>query len=444
MPPSSTSSSDTVRPPSFREATRVWLRIGLLGFGGPTGQIALMHQELVEQRRWISEARFLHALNFCMLLPGPEAQQLSVYIGWLLHKGRGAVVAGTLFVLPGALLLGLISSVYVVAGNLSGVEAVFYGLKPAVLALVAAAGLRIGRRALRHPALWGIAISAFLALFLFRVPFPALIAAVAGLGWWGGRFFPTWFRVSPTHGGTTPDRVSVIDNDGVIRPEQVPPGRGALRTAVLWLGLWSLPFAVVGGSLGRDHVLFQLALFFSKAAVVTFGGAYAVLPYVAQQAVETQGWLTATQMLDGLALAETTPGPLILVLQHVGFLAAWTHPAPFSPATAALLGAMVTTWCTFVPSFLFVLLGAPFIETLRGEPQLSAALSAITAAVVGVIFNLAVWFAIHVLVPRPHQVDFFTATIAALAFFVLTRWRGSTIPVILACALLGLGYRWIT
>jgi chromate transporter len=420
------------RHPSFREALAVWWKIGLLSFGGPTGQIALMHTELVDRRRWVTESRFLHALNYCMLLPGPEAQQLSVYIGWLLHGRWGGIVAGTLFVLPGAVLLWALSWIAVAHGQLPWVGAIFHGLKAAVLGLVLHAVLRLGSKALKNPAMWALAGAAFAAIYFLKAPFPLIIFIAGAIGLAGGHRWPGLFPAGQSHGGSQ----TVIRDDAVA---SAPPSPGAtFRTALFWALVWAAPVGLLWLWLGPGHVLTQEALFFSKASVVTFGGAYAVLPYVAQQAVETHGWLSAPQMLDGLGLAETTPGPLILVLQYVGFLGAWHAPAPFTPLVAATLGAVVTLWCTFVPSFLFIFTGAPYIEALRGARLLGCALSAITAAVVGVVLNLAVWFALSVLWPSPGAIDWFTAAVATGAFMALQWGRWNVIPVVLGSGLLGL------
>lgn len=410
----------------------MWAKIGLLSFGGPTGQIALMHTELVDRRRWVTESRFLHALNYCMLLPGPEAQQLSVYIGWLLHGRWGGIVAGTLFVLPGALLLWALSWVAAAHGQLPWIEAVFHGLKAAVLGLVLHAVLRLGAKALKNSAMWSLAGAAFVAIYFLRAPFPVIIILAAAIGLAGGKWLPQLFQPPKVHGAAGQSVIG--DETSTARPSLA----ASIRTASFWIAVWAAPVALVWLCLGRGHILTQESLFFSKAAVVTFGGAYAVLPYVAQQAVETHGWLTAPQMLDGLGLAETTPGPLILVLQYVGFLGAWHQPAPFSPLVAATLGAMMTSWCTFVPSFLFIFTGAPYIEALRGARLLGSALSAITAAVVGVVLNLAVWFAIGVLWPRGGAVDWFTLAVAVGAFAGLQWGRWNVVHVVLVSALLGL------
>ncbi len=421
-----------VQHPTFREAFAVWWKIGLLSFGGPTGQIALMHTELVDRRRWVTESRFLHALNYCMLLPGPEAQQLSVYIGWLLHGRWGGMVAGTLFVLPGAVLLWLLSWVAAAQGQVPWIGAVFHGLKAAVLGLVLHAVLRLGAKALKNSTMWTLAGAAFVAIYFLHAPFPLIIVLAGLTGLAGGKWLPTIFQPAKGHGAAGQSVIS--DETSTARPSLA----ASLRTALFWIAVWVAPVALTWLCLGRGHVLTQESLFFSKAAVVTFGGAYAVLPYVAQQAVETHGWLTAPEMLDGLGLAETTPGPLILVLQYAGFLGAWHQPAPFSPLAAATLGAVLTSWCTFVPSFLFIFTGAPYIEALRGAKLLGCALSAITAAVVGVVLNLAVWFALGVLWPRGGAVDWFTLAVAVGAFAGLQWGRWNVIRVVLGSAVLGL------
>jgi chromate transporter len=422
--------------PSFAAAWRVWTKIGLLSFGGPTGQIALMHAELVEKRRWVSDARFLHALNYCMLLPGPEAQQLSIYIGWLLHGVRGGLVAGTLFVLPGAVLLWAISWLYVTQGSVPAVAAVFYGLKPAVLGIVAFAVYRIGKKILHQRALWIVAAAAFVAIYC-GVPFPAIVLGAIGVGLAGARWAPAHFQASSGHGGGAASVIADTGEGGI----PAPSAAGTLRTVALWAAVWLAPVLLAGALLGRSHVLFQEGVFFSKASLVTFGGAYAVLPYVAQEAVETHRWLTAAQMIDGLGLAETTPGPLILVLQHVGFLGAWAQPAPLSPLAMATLGALMTTWCTFVPGFLFIFAGAPFVERMRDNELLGRALSAVTAAVLGIILNLAVWFGWHVVRPTPGSLDGFSVVLAAAALSALVRLRWDVVRVVLVCGAAGFVYR---
>lgn len=392
---------------SWNEAVRVWARIALLSFGGPAGQIAVMHRIIVEEKRWISEPRFLHALNFCMLLPGPEAQQLATYIGWLMHRTAGGLLAGGLFVLPGAVSVLALSYVYAAWGQLPMITALFFGLKAAVLAVVIEAVVRIGRRALRNRTMVALSVSAFVAIFFFAVPFPLIVLGAAAIGYFGYRLRPALF--SPSAGYPSAD-----DGDdpstalGEAMPGHAHPQAARLfSVAVLWLALWLVPVAAVIIALGIDNVFAQIAVFFSKMALVTFGGAYAVLAYVAQQAVQHYGWLKPTEMLDGLGMAETTPGPLIMVLQFVGFMAAFRNPGGLPPMLAATLGALLTTWVTFAPCFLWIFLGAPFVETLRGNHRLSAALSAVTAAVVGVILNLALWFAIHSMFRAVHPIRAF-------------------------------------
>ena len=425
--------------PSLREALWVWIRIGLLSFGGPAGQIALMHRELVETRRWVSDRRFLHALNYCMLLPGPEAQQLAVYTGWLLHRTRGGLIAGALFVLPGALLMLAISGVYVSYGKLPWMEAVFYGLKAAVMAVVLSAVLRIGKKVLKHPAMWAIAVASFLAIFRYGVPFPLIILSALGLGLGFGRKYPEVFGSGGGHGGkNADDSASYVISDEVSSMIAPPTLAGTLLKIAVWLVVWLGPLMLCAAWLGPGHVLTREGVFFSKAALVTFGGAYAVLPYVAQQAVVVEGWLTAEQMMDGLGLAETTPGPLILVLQFVGFLGGWHAPSGMPPLLTATLAAAMTTWCTFIPGYLFIFAGAPFIERTRGNLRLNTALSAVTAAVVGVILNLAVWFAWQVVVPEPGRFDAIPLVLAAGFLFLIQRRKWGMIPVVGLGAALGL------
>jgi chromate transporter len=380
----------------FREALRVWTRVGLLSFGGPAGQIGVMHRILVEEKRWISEGRFLHALNYCMLLPGPEAQQLATYVGWLLHRVRGGLLAGTLFVLPGFLSLLALSILYARFHDLRGVEALYYGLKPAVLAIVVEAVVRIGRRALRSGALWCLAGASFISIFFLDVPFPLVVAGAGLVGLLGGRLRPSAFP-QPADRAAPTDREAVVDaliESGGLQHVR-PSTAGTVRTAALWLVLWFVPLLALQLALGSRSVLVQEGWFFSKAAVVTFGGAYAVLAYLAQEAVRTYGWLAPGQMLDGLGMAETTPGPLISVVQFVGFMGAYRNPGPFDPLTAGILASLVVTWVTYVPCLLWIFAGAPYIEALRGNRALGSALTAITGAVVGVILNLSVWFAVH-------------------------------------------------
>ena len=430
--------SSAVAHPSFAEAFRFWLKLGFISFGGPTGQIAIMQTELVEKKRWISQARFLHALNYCMLLPGPEAQQLATYIGWLLHKTWGGVVAGAFFVIPSIFILWGLSFVYAAYGNLPWIAAIFYGLKPAVMGIVAVAVIRIGRKALKNEVMWSIAALAFVAIFFLHAPFPFIILCAGALGLVGGRLWPSKFNVLAGHGTGATKSVLGDELDSPVHTR--PSWPRALRVLLVCLALWFGPLFVIGFSLGTKHTLFQEGLFFSKAAVVTFGGAYAVLPYVAQEALAHYGWLQPGQMMDGLGLAETTPGPLIMVLQFVGFMGGWNHPGGFAPLVAASAGALLTTWTTFVPCFLWIFLGAPYIERLRGNVRFSAALATITAAVVGVVLNLAVWFGMHALFPGG-GIDWFALAISLVAFVGILRWRWDIIPVVLGAGVLGLVYQ---
>jgi chromate transporter len=442
---------------SFGEALRVWARIAALSFGGPAGQIAVMHRILVEEKRWIGENRFLHALNYCMLLPGPEAQQLAVYIGWLLHKTRGGLVAGTLFVLPGLLAIMALSWLYAAFGKVGLVAALFFGLKAAVLAIVLEAVLRIGRRALRNAVMVTLAAVAFVAIFLLDVPFPLIILGAALIGWLGGRAGLAAFRADGGHGWIGAPRVADAESMlGERLPAHArPPLSSSLQVAASLLLLWLAPTAILVLSLGADDVFSQIAVFFSKMAMVTFGGAYAVLAYVAQAAVETYGWLEPGEMLDGLGMAETTPGPLIMVTQFVGFMGAFRDSGTLPPLLAGTLGGLLTTWVTFVPCFLWIFLGAPFVETLRGNRALSAALSTITAAVVGVILNLAVWFGLHVLftevqvvrlgpatldVPVLATLDLPALLLTVSAVLAVFRLKLGMIPVLAGSAGLGMLY----
>src|SRR3954454_3017139 len=384
---------------TLAQALRVWLRIGLLSFGGPAGQIAMMHRVLVEELRWIGETRFLHALNYCMLLPGPEAQQLTVYIGWLMHRTLGGLIAGILFVLPGVVSIMVLSWIYAGFGNVPLVAALFFGLKAAVLAIVLQAVVRIGRKALKNGVMVGIAAAAFAAIFLFDIPFPLIVLGAGLTGFIGGRSGLRAFQGAGGHasaGGKPVADAETLLGEGT--PDHARPTLAwSLKISAICLVLWLGPILMLGLSLGWDSVYPQIALFFSKMAVVTFGAAYAVLAYVAQQAVETYGWLQPGEMLDGLGMAETTPGPLIMVLQFVGFMGAFRDPGGLPPMLAGTLAGLLATWVTFVPCFLWIFLGAPFVEALRGNRALTSALSAITAAVVGVILNLAIWFALHTL-----------------------------------------------
>jgi chromate transporter len=379
---------------SFGEAFGVWLRVALLSFGGPAGQIAVMHRILVEEKNWISESRFLHALNYCMLLPGPEAQQLATYIGWLLHRTAGGIMAGGLFILPGVIAIMGLSYIYAAYGNVGFIEALFFGLKAAVLAIVMQAVVRVGKRALRNRIMIGIAAVAFVAIFFFNVPFPIIIIAAGVIGYFGAMSGRSEFAAVAHGGGGKAAAVDSMLGDEL--PDHIRPSVArALRVSAVWLLLWLVPVATLLITLGEANVFSQIALFFSKMAMVTFGGAYAVLAYVAQQAVEHYHWVQPREMLDGLGMAETTPGPLIMVLQFVGFMAAYRDPGTLSPMLAATLGGLLATWVTFTPCFLWIFLGAPFIETLRGNKGLAGALTTITAAVVGVILNLSIWFALH-------------------------------------------------
>jgi chromate transporter len=388
--------ADAVAGISFNEAFRVWLRVACLSFGGPAGQIAVMHRILVEEKNWISEGRFLHALNYCMLLPGPEAQQLATYIGWLMHRTAGGLMAGGLFILPGIIAIMGLSYIYAAFGNVSFVEALFFGLKAAVLAVVIEAVVRVGKRALKNRIMITLAALAFVAIFFFAVPFPIIIITAGVIGYSGAKSGrPEFAPAAHGHGSNTAAIDSML---GEAVPDHVRPSTArAIRVGTLWLALWLVPVIALLAVFGQANVFSQIALFFSKMALVTFGGAYAVLAYVAQQAVEHYHWLTAREMLDGLGMAETTPGPLIMVLQFVGFMAAYRDPSGLSPMLAATLGGLLATWVTFTPCFLWIFVGAPYIERLRGNKGLAGALSAITAAVVGVILNLSIWFALHTL-----------------------------------------------
>ena len=412
--------------PTFREALRFWLKLGFISFGGPAGQIAIMHRELVERKRWVGEERFLHALNFCMVLPGPEATQLATYCGWLLHGVRGGLAAGVLFVLPGALALWGLSWIYVTFGTVPAVAGVFHGLKAAVLAILFAAVLKVGRKALKTRVAWGLAAVAFLALAVARAPFPAVVLGALAVGFFGGKIWPGMLGVKAG------EEVKADGGAGT-------SWRRTLRVAGIGLALWFAPVVAAGFMQGWDGLYAQIGWFFSKAAVVTFGGAYAVLPYVAQEAVENYAWVTPPQMLHGLALAETTPGPLILVLQYVGFLAGWAQPGGLTPLGAATLGAVMTTWVTFVPTYLLILVGAPYVERLRGNVRLSAALAAVTAAVVGVILNLTVWFAWHAVWPEGWGggADGFVIATGLVAFAALQWGKAGLGWVIAACGIGG-------
>jgi chromate transporter len=432
------------------------MRVAALSFGGPAGQIAVMHLILVEEKRWVSEGRFLHALNYCMLLPGPEAQQLATYIGWLMHRTLGGIMAGGLFVLPGIVAIMALSYVYAGWGSVPVVVALFFGLKAAVLAIVVEAVVRIGRRALRNRVLIGLAAAAFVGIFFLGVPFPVIIFAAALVGFVGGTMGAAAFQGGGHAPGKSGGGAPVVDS---LLGEQLPDHARptvlrSLSVSAVWLALWLVPVAALLWGLGGGHVFSQIAVFFSKMAMVTFGGAYAVLAYVAQQAVENYGWLQPGEMLDGLGMAETTPGPLIMVLQFVGFMAAFRDPGGLSPMLAGTLGGLLATWVTFTPCFLWIFLGAPFVEKLRGNRALSAALSAITAAVVGVVLNLAIWFAIHTVfrqvvpvrafplsfeAPVLASVDPWALSLSLAAALAIFRLEAGMIPTLAASCLAGIG-----
>ena len=427
---------------SLRQALGFWLKLGFISFGGPAGQIAIMHHELVERRRWISERRFLHALNYCMLLPGPEATQLATYIGWLMHRTWGGIVAGGLFVLPSVFILIALSYVYMAFGHVPLVAGLLYGVKPAVVAIVLAAGWRIGSRALRHPVLWGISLAAFVAIYLLHVPFPAIVLAAAALGALGGRLLPRAFRPGPAHGGAATGFGPALIDDDTPTPEHARYGPRRLAAYLAaGLGLWLVPMLVLAAVSGWDGTLTQMGLFFTKAALLTFGGAYAVLPYVYQAAVEHFHWLTAPQMIDGLALGETTPGPLIMVVAFVGFVGGWAK-ALFGPEQLFLAGAaaaFVASYFTFLPSFLFILVGGPLVEATHGDLKYTAPLTGITAAVVGVVVSLALFFAQHVFWPHGigGAIDWLSLAATALALVCLVRFKFGLIPLVGAMAAAG-------
>lgn len=442
---------------SFAEAFRFWLKLGFISFGGPAGQIAIMHRELVEQKRWISEKRFLHALNYCMLLPGPEAQQLATYIGWLMHRTWGGIVAGGLFVLPSVFILIALSWMYVVFGSVPWVAGLFYGIKPAVAAIVLQAVHRIGSKTLKHPAkvplLWLVAVASFLAIAVVGIAFPWVVLGAALTGWLGTKFVPWQFAPTGGHGGAKhldePHRPCIIDDD-TPTPEHARFQTSRLTKVVLIGGLlWALPMALLLTWQGWDGVLTQMAWFFTKAALLTFGGAYAVLPYVYQGGVEQFAWLTGPQMIDGLALGETTPGPLIMVVAFVGFLGGWTKQVlgPEALFLGAALAATVATWFTFLPSFVFILAGGPLVESTHGKLHFTAPLTAITAAVVGVIASLGLFFLVHIAqkndaaVMALGNIDWTALLLAAMAAVALLRYKLGVIPVILGCALVGLVLR---
>ncbi len=445
--------NETPHQVPFRDAVTVWLRVALLSFGGPAGQIAVMHRILVEEKKWIGEQRFLHALNYCMMLPGPEAQQLATYIGWLMHRTKGGLVAGSLFVLPGFLAILVLSYLYAALGSVGLVEGLFFGLKAAVFAVVLNAVVRVGQRALRNRIMLGLSTAAFVAIFFFEVPFPLIILSAAVIGYWGGRRGLSAFQVGGGHGDGA---LGLSDSESMLGeglPDHARPDRSwSLRISAIFLLLWLTPVVLLLFTLGGENVFSQIAIFFSKMAVVTFGGAYAVLGYVAQETVQNYGWLAPGEMLDGLGMAETTPGPLIQVVQFVGFMGAYREATGIDPMLAATLAAVLTTWVTFVPCFLWIFLGAPYVERLRDNRALSAALTAITAAVVGVILNLAIWFGIHVifaevevrhaigarlLLPDFATLDLLSLLLAAGAMAAIFYFNVGVLKVLGSCALLG-------
>jgi chromate transporter len=441
---------------TFAEASRVWIRVALLSFGGPAGQIAVMHRTLVEEKRWVSDTRFLHALNYCMLLPGPEAQQLATYIGWLMHRTAGGIMAGGLFVVPGIIAIMALSYIYAAWGEVPIVVALFFGLKAAVLAIVLEAVVRIGKRALKGRAAVALAAAAFVGIFFFAIPFPIIIFGAAAVG-----LVAQWSGIGGFGGagghGPGASHSQSLEPDSLLGddlPEYARPTVArSLRVAAVWLVLWLVPVILVVATMGRSNVFGEIAVFFSKMAMVTFGGAYAVLAYVAQQAVDTYGWVRPGEMLDGLGMAETTPGPLIMVLQFVGFMAAFRDPGTLPPMLAGTLGGLLATWVTFTPCFLWIFLGAPFIEGLRNNKALNAALSGITAAVVGVVLNLAVWFAIHTMfrattpiklfpiafeAPIPGSIDVWAFILSVAAALAIFRFKIGMIHTLAGCCAAGL------
>ncbi len=443
----------TISPPraeqvSFWQALGFWFKLGFLSFGGPAGQIALMHQELVVKRRWISEKRFLHALNYCMVLPGPEAQQLATYLGWLMHRTRGGIVAGVLFVLPSLFLLIALSWIYVAYGEVPIVAGLFYGIKPAVTAIVVQAAYRIGSRALKNKLLWAIAAASFVAIFMLELPFPLIVLSAAVISIVSGHYKPELFSAAPSHAQTKQSHGEALIDDNTPTPAHALfKWTRLLQVLLVGAALWVIPMGYLSWHFGWDHTLTQMSWFFTKAALLTFGGAYAVLPYVYQGAVETFGWATPSQMIDGLALGETTPGPLIMVVAFVAFIGGYAQ-ALFGPDSLFLAGAVaacLVTWFTFLPSFLFIFAGGPLIETTHNNLRFTAPLTAITAAVVGVILNLAVFFGYHVLWPNGLQglFDWPSALIAVAAGVALFKYQSNVIHVIIACGLLGVCLKWL-
>jgi chromate transporter len=441
--------------PTFSEALRVYLKIALYSFGGPAGQIAVMHKYVVEEKKWLGENRFLHALNYCMLLPGPEAQQLITYIGWLLHGRRGGVVAGALFVLPGFLSILVLSIIYALWKDVGLVQGIFYGIKPAVLAVVVGAVIKIGEKALKNEVMVGMAVLAFVAIFFFKISFPIIVLAAGLIGFVGGKVWEKKFLVVKGHADKAGSEQGLIDR--LIHPIK-PSLSSSLKTAVFWLALWLLPVAALLLAFGKDNIFTQQSLFFSQSALVTFGGAYSVLAYISQKAVETYGWLQPGEMLDGLGMAETTPGPLIQVVQFVGFMGAFRNAGTLDPVLAGVLASVLVTWVTFLPSFLFIFTGAPYIEQLRGNKSLTTALSGITAAVVGVILNLGIWFSLHTIfgvvndtewgllhlpIPQLNTIDWGAFAITLIALFLFFKLKWDMLKTIGSCVVIGILVYWL-
>lgn len=444
------------RSVSFAEAFRFWVKLGFISFGGPAGQVAIMHRELVERRRWLSEERFLHALNYCMLLPGPEAQQLAIYIGWLLHRVPGGVIAGAFFVIPSIFILLALSYIYAAYGNVPAVAGALAGFKPVVVAIVVEAVLKIGRRALSARAHYLIAAAAFIAIYFFHTPFPFIVLAAGLLGLIGARLWPVVFAKAPktamagnnrsNAGGQTGNQAPIVIDDHAPAAHTLPSRGRAVRTILVGVAMWALPFAALVAFRGRSSLHAQEYLFFTQAALITFGGAYAVLAYVTQAAVGAYGWLSPSQAVDGLALAETTPGPLIMVLQFIGFMAGWNHPEGLTPTLSGVTGALVTTYATFLPCFFFIFLGAPYIEVLRGNKDLTGALTGITAAVVGVILNLALVFGAAVIWPHGLSggTNWFAVIMSGAAVVALYRFKADVLWVVLVGGLIGLARALLT
>ncbi len=441
-----------------RDWLKAWAVVAANSFGGPAGQIAVMHDEIVSKRKWVGERRFLHALNYCMLLPGPEAQQLATYLGWLLRGPTGGLVAGSLFILPGFISIMALSVLFTAYGDLTWVVGLFFGISAAVIAVVASAVLRIGRRVIKNKAMFAIAAGAFVAIFVFELPFPLIVAAAAVIGLIGGRARPDLFNLVRGHNeSTAEDDVQVLVGDQDITLGRPSLGR-AVRVLAVGLGLWFGPIAALARTLGQESVFFDVAWFFSTAAVLTFGGAYSVLAYIAQESVNTFGWLEPGEMISGLGMAETTPGPLIQVVQFVGFVGPYRNPGSLSPIQAGVFGAVIATWVTFVPSFLWIFLGAPFIEHLRGRPALTSALSTITSAVVGVVLNLAIWFALFTLFnevterrrygallyqPALSSINLMALALAIISAIAIFRFKVATLKVITAAAVAGIIYQFV-